>query len=113
MLVDAQNRVWIGTDDGLHQFDERKNTFRRFTVNDGLLSNNTMMGLCLTNRNELLLGNTGGWNTLDMSALAQSVTTSRLRLTEVRINNQPRVADWSKPVELAPDETAVHFDFSA
>lgn len=113
VLVDAQNRVWIGTYDGLHQFDERKNTFRRFTVNDGLLSNNTMMGLCLTNRNELLVGNTGGWNTLDITALTRSATTSRLRLTEVRINNRPRSADWSKPVDLDPDETAVSFDFSA
>ena len=111
--VDAQNRIWIGTYDGLHRFDELKNTFRRFTVNDGLLSNNTMMGICLTNRNELLIGNMGGWNTLDMTALARSVLTSRLRLTEVRINNQPRSADWSKPVDLDPAETAVSFDFSA
>ena len=113
VLVDAQNRIWLGTYDGLHQFDERKNTFRRFTVNDGLLSNNTMMGFCLTDRNELLVGNTGGWNTLDITALAQSAISARLHLTEVRINNQSRAADWSKPVGLAPDETAVRFDFSA
>ncbi len=113
VLVDAQNRVWVGTYDGLHKFDERKNTFRRFTVNDGLLSNDTRMGLCLTKTNELLVGNTGGWNTLDMTSLAQSATTTQLHLTEVIVNNQPRLADWSKPVELAPNETAVRFDFSA
>ncbi len=113
VIVDAQNRVWIGTFDGLHLFDEKKNTFRRFTVNDGLLSNNTMMSFCLTNDNELLVGNAGGWNTLNTAALDRSATATDVHLTNVRINNHNNVADWSKPVVLKPDENAISFDFSA
>ncbi|GAB3777044.1 hypothetical protein GCM10028818_23570 [Spirosoma horti] len=112
VLVDAKNQVWIGTYDGLHLFDEAKNSFRRFTVNDGLLTNSTIMSLCLTPDNKLLVGNVGGWNTLDIAALDRSATFTNIHLTKARINNQDVVTDWSKPVVLKPNETAISFDFS-
>ena len=113
VLVDTQNRVWIGTFDGLHLFDEKTNTFRRFTVNNGLLSNNTTMGFCLTKDSKLLLGNVGGWNTVDITALDRSRIVHDVHLTEARVNNNEKQLDWSKSVVLEPDENAVSFDFSA
>ncbi|WAC13060.1 sensor histidine kinase [Dyadobacter pollutisoli] len=113
VFVDIHNRVWIGTFDGLHLFDEKSNTFRRFTVNDGLLSNNTMMGLCPTGDDKLLVGNVGGWNVLDMAALDRSQVAYNTHLTNVRVNNKDRMANWSKHVSLGPHENAVSFNFSA
>ncbi len=117
VVVDRQNRVWIGSFDGLLRFEEPTNSFRRFTVNDGLLTNNTMFDLALTPFNDLLAGNVGGWNTLNLSQLNRSGAAqqqvSRVRLTSARINNRPFATNWSEPVVLGPEQTAVSFDFSA
>jgi ligand-binding sensor domain-containing protein len=113
VTVDARGRVWIGTYDGLHRFDPVKNTFRRFTANDGLISSNTMQSLTVADTNTLLAGNMGGWNTLDLNALDRTTTGSNLRLTDVRVNNRPSPANWTRPVTLTAEQTAVSFDFSA
>jgi len=113
VLVDGQNRVWLGTFDGLHLLNEKKNTFRRFTLSDGLLSSNTMMGMTLAGSHDLLVGNVDGWNTLNATTLDTTRAVSRVRLTDMRINNQDRAPDWSRPVVLEPDETALRFGFSA
>jgi sugar lactone lactonase YvrE len=39
LLVDSLNRVWIGTSNGLCVLNRERNTFKRFDVTDGLLSN--------------------------------------------------------------------------
>ncbi len=113
VTVDAAGYVWIGTFDGLHRLNRRTNSFRRFTVNDGLLTNSTLSSLLMADANTLLVGNIGGWNSLDLTMLNRSASMSNLRLTDVRVNNQTSSADWSKPVVLEANETAVSFDFSA
>ncbi len=112
VLVDAGNRVWIGTFDGLHLFDQKTNTFRRFTVNDGLLSNDTKISLYAAGKNKLLVGNMGGWNTIDMNMLAKSSAPQEVRLVNVKVNNQESEIDWTKPVKLRHNENAVSFSFS-
>ena len=113
VAVDAQGRVWVGTFDGLLRYDTAKNQFRRFTVNDGLLTNNAMANLTLTPDDQLIVGSAGGWNTLALNAIDKSGTAPAVHLSGVRVNNRSYTADWSKPVRLAPDETAIRFDFSA
>ncbi|MEO6286855.1 MAG: histidine kinase [Dyadobacter sp.] len=112
VLVDARNQVWIGTFDGLHLFDQKSNTFKRFTVNDGLLSNNTKVSLYPAGTDKLLVGNMGGWNTVDMALLARSRVPSEVHLVNARINNQQSEVDWTKPVVLADNENAISFSFS-
>ncbi|MDR6805982.1 sensor histidine kinase YesM/ligand-binding sensor domain-containing protein [Dyadobacter sp. BE34] len=113
VVVDSSNRVWVGTFDGLHVLDEKRNHFRRFTVNDGLLSNNTMVSVLLAGDDKLLVGNLGGWNILDLKRLDKTGGSGNIRLTNVRVNNRESIADWSKPVALKSHENAVSFSFSA
>lgn len=112
VTADAYNRVWIGTFDGLHLFDPGANTFRRFSVNDGLISNDTRISICPAGETRLLVGNMGGWNTVDMALLARSHQPGKVHLANVRINNRDSRLDWKKPVTLKDDENAVSFAFS-
>ena len=38
-MVDSLNRLWIGTSNGLCMLNRNRDNFKRFTVNDGLLTN--------------------------------------------------------------------------
>jgi len=38
-MVDSLNRIWVGTSNGLCMLNRTRDSFKRFTVNDGLLTN--------------------------------------------------------------------------
>lgn len=113
IAVDAWNRIWIGTFDGLHIFDENTLTFQRFTVNNGLIANNTLHGFCLADHKTLIIGNTGGWNVVDIHALSTTRIETTIAISGVKVGNQDFFADWSKPFVLKPKQNAISFDFSA
>ncbi len=113
VAVDAQNRVWIGTYDGLHVLDEPKNTIRRLTASDGLLSNSTMAGLRMGEGDDLFVGSTGGWSTVNTRTISREKVANNLQLTSVRINNRESAQNWRQSVTLTHTENAVSFGFSA
>ena len=113
IAVDAQNRVWIGTYDGLHVLDEAQNTIRRLTINDGLLSNSTMAGLQISVNNDLLVGQAGGWNTLNTQTASHETVPNNPQITDIRINNQEFEQNGQQPFTLTHDQNAIGFDFSA
>ena len=45
VYVDTRGQLWLGTEIGLVQFDPGKNTYQRFTVEDGL-PNNAIKAIC-------------------------------------------------------------------
>ena len=112
VMADSYNRIWVGTFDGLHLFDPDANTFRRFSVNDGLISNDTRISICPAGNSRLLVGNMGGWNTIDMELLARSNHRSAVQLGNIRVNSRESRKDWTKPVTLKDNENAISFDFS-
>ena len=113
IAVDAWNKVWIGTFDGLHLFEESTNTFRRFTVNHGLISNYTLNGFSLADPNILVIGNLGGWNVIDVHKLSTTKAETAIAISGVKVANQAFFADWSKPFVLKPKQSAISFSFSA
>ncbi|NJL77147.1 MAG: hypothetical protein HC892_21160 [Saprospiraceae bacterium] len=113
IAVDAWNRIWIGTFDGLHLFDENTNTFKRFTVNDGLISNNTLSGFCLADKKNLLVGHIGGWNVVTINALSAAKEDATIAISNIKVGNQDFYADWNKSFVLKPKQNAISFDFSA
>ena len=113
IAVDAQNRVWVGTYDGLHVLDEAKNTIRRLTTNDGLLANSTMAGLQMSTDNDLLVGQIGGWNTLNTQTASRETVPNNPQITNIRVNNRESALNWKQTVTLNHRQNAIGFDFSA
>lgn len=56
---DKNNNIWIGTTEGLDLYDESKNTFHHFTVEDGLPSN-TIVSILEDDKNNLWLSTSNG-----------------------------------------------------
>lgn len=113
IVMDAKSRAWIGSLDALTLFDESRKAFRKLTVNDGLISNNTMGGFCMSSHNELLVGNRGGWNAIKIDALDYTEQIDNLAVSSIKVNNKEIAADWSKEVRLERDQNSISFDFSA
>ena len=111
--VDPKNHIWLGTFDGLHSFDEQQNTFNRLTVNDGLISNNTLSGFYFDDRKKLIVGHQGGWNTVDPDQLNYQERGANITISTIRVNGQEFPVDWNQPFQLKRSQNAIGFDFSA
>ena len=113
VAVDAQHHVWVGSYDGLHVLDETENSIRRLTVNDGLLANSTVAGLRIMAGGNLLVGNAGGWNTINTQTISRGTVANNLQLTAVRVNNQESDHNWTGGTTLKHTENAISVEFSA
>ena len=57
LVEDNTGNIWIGNHEGLYCFNASNNRLIRFTINDGLLSNNTLDRIFISNdKTELLVG---------------------------------------------------------
>ncbi len=112
IAVDEKNQAWIGTYDGLHRFDESENKFRRTTIEDGLLSNSTMAGFWLKG-NELIVGQNGGWNTVDTQKLGEVVPSTNLQFSEILVNGRAVSTTNTAEIVLEREENDVQFSFTA
>lgn len=62
LIKDAQNNIWIGTQNGLNYYDRRKNKFKRFIKRNqpNTLSNNSIITLFKDAKDRLWIGTDGG-----------------------------------------------------
>ncbi|QCR25098.1 hybrid sensor histidine kinase/response regulator transcription factor [Pontibacter sp. SGAir0037] len=56
---DSKNNVWIGTTEGLDLYNEKDNTFRHFTIKDGL-PNNTVVSILEDSKHNLWVSTLNG-----------------------------------------------------
>jgi len=63
-LQDTKGNMWIGTTNGLHKFNEQKNSIKLYATKDGL-SNNTIYGLLEDDKNNLWVSTNAGINRFD------------------------------------------------
>ncbi|MFN0257756.1 hybrid sensor histidine kinase/response regulator transcription factor [Pedobacter ureilyticus] len=62
LIKDAQNNLWIGTQNGLNYYDRAKNTFKRFIKRNkpNTLNNNSIITLFKDSKDRLWIGTDGG-----------------------------------------------------
>lgn len=62
LIKDAQNNLWIGTQNGLNYYDRKKNTFKRFIKRNkpNTLSNNSIITMFKDSKDRLWIGTDGG-----------------------------------------------------
>ena len=56
---DSKGNIWIGTSYGLNKFDKKRETFKRYTVKDGI-ANNTIYGVLVDNNDDIWISTNKG-----------------------------------------------------
>jgi len=90
VLADEAGRLWMSTNKGIACYDRHHGTFRTFTVNDGLQSNEF-------NRNAyakgpdgtLFFGGVNGFNYFDPRKLTADSTAAPILITAIKLINKP------------------------
>ena len=92
ILEDDEGFLWISTSKGICRFLYEKNSFRNFTREDGLNSNEFNLNSCLRAGNgEFYFGSENGFNAFFPGKIRENTSIPPVYLTELRINNKPAV----------------------
>nr|WP_314896123.1 two-component regulator propeller domain-containing protein [uncultured Flavobacterium sp.] len=123
MLEDKEGNLWMSTYNGICRFDKKKITFRNFSVNDGLQSNQFSFnaGIKLST-GEFLFGGINGFNSFFPEDIKEFNQKNSLLLTDFYVNNQPieeskndLISEWDsgkiKEVNLPYDQTTLSIEF--
>lgn len=114
LAEDAHGNLWIGNYEGLYRYDPRSEKLMRFTTHDGLISNNTIGKVFVSeNRKQIIVGQEGGLNIVDIEALNRDTPSSPIAITALKIDNTEHPVDYSKPLVLKRDQKVLSVDFAA
>tara|TARA_R110002051_G_scaffold74908_1_gene136500 strand:+ start:11742 stop:15908 length:4167 start_codon:yes stop_codon:yes gene_type:complete len=99
--------LWLGGNSGLTEFDLKNNSFKNFTMNDGLLSNDFNMNACLTDANgRIYFGGYQGINHFIPNEIITNRIESSVYLKELKIFNQKvNPTDKNSPLKKVITQT--------
>jgi signal transduction histidine kinase len=93
---DKNGYLWLSTNRGLSKFNPEKETFRNYTVSDGLQSNEFNTGAYYeTTSGELFFGGINGFNHFFPERIQNNPFVPECILTNLKIFDQPFVTDTS------------------
>ena len=112
---DKMGRLWLSTNRGIAAFDRTTETFRRFTLADGLQGMEYNGGASAQLRDgELAFGGVNGLNLFSPQSIVGSRYAAPIVLTDVRIGNRDvRIPLDDSPLEMAAADRIVRFEFAA
>lgn len=114
LAEDYQGCIWIGNYEGLYCFKPSTRHVTRFSMNDGLLSNNTVRRLFMNaDGRELFVGQKNGLNVVKVNQVLQPLEAPRVAVSSFRVHEQDRYVNFSKPIVLNPSDDAFRVDFIA
>lgn len=89
IVEDDSNNLWISSTIGIIQFNYLSYTFRVFSENDGLQSNEFNQGVFSKGRDgEILFGGINGFNSFNPDSIKGNTTVPAVYITDFRIFNQ-------------------------
>ncbi|MEO8066112.1 MAG: ATP-binding protein [Flavobacteriales bacterium] len=90
VLADNAGHLWMSTNQGIARYDRTTKTFRNFTVNDGLQSNEfNRYAYCKDVNGRLWFGGVNGFNYFDPAHLVQDSAAAPIRITGIKLINRP------------------------
>lgn len=93
ILADGNKNLWVGTNNGLYFYDNKKQSKIRYTISDGLQSMvfNTN-SIALIDTNQIAIGGINGINIFNPSKTNIYKSVAQPKITEILINDQPYTA---------------------
>jgi signal transduction histidine kinase/ligand-binding sensor domain-containing protein/CheY-like chemotaxis protein len=91
ILEDEQGALWISTQNGLSRFDPRKESFRNYTVRDGLQSNTFSVFLApsKSRSGEMFFGGPNGFNAFYPDEIEDNLNPPTVLITDFQLANKP------------------------
>jgi ligand-binding sensor domain-containing protein/serine phosphatase RsbU (regulator of sigma subunit) len=97
LLADNNGYLWLSSNRGISKFDRRLGTFKNFTVEDGLQSDEFNGGAYYqSNSGEMLFGGIGGFNAFYPESITDNPHKPQIVLTDFKLFN--------KSVNIGPEE---------
>src|SRR5690606_24122204 len=125
LVEDPTGFLWVSTQEGLARFDTDTVEFSHLTEQHGLPGNlyNRETAL-LTQRGELVFGNSKGLSIFDPTALADNSYVPPVHITGIQVLNEPldkvitadgeeRAISFAKTLVLQPGESVLELNYSA
>lgn len=125
ILQDANNMLWLSTNNGLVMFDPKKAAFKNFDTNDGLQNNEFTDGASYRSRlsEKLFFGGINGLDIIYPTKLDTVSNFPRLTISEFQVHNvivTPRDSskilkkhiDLAKEISLNYDQNFISFHFT-
>jgi len=114
LAEDYSGNIWVGNHEGLYCFVRLTGKLIRFTINDGLLSNNTIDRIFITNdKKELFVGHTQGFNLVRTEEVLKRLEQPPLVVNSFKIHQEERPVDYGQLIQLRPSQNAFSVDFVA
>ncbi len=117
ILRDNQGDMWFSHNKGLTRFDHEKKTFRDFSVDDGLQSNEFNTGAYFkSSSGELFFGGINGTNSFYPEDIQDNLQIPSVQITRIDLNDKPYLSDtvyWAqKKLQLDYTDNTLAFEFA-
>ena len=118
VLEDASGSLWISTNFGLSRFDPLRNTFRNFTVSDGLQSNEfSQNAYSQDGSGTMYFGGINGLNVFDPGDIVDNPFSPSIALTSLTLDGKPletgQTPEYTTRIVLKWPRDSFEFEFSA
>jgi len=100
ILEGKEGHLWISTDKGISDFNPQDNSFRNYSVNDGLQGDRFLMNSAFSNSSgELFFGGENGFNVFNPAELTKNLNIPEVVLTNFTVFNQPVQVGKDSPLQ--------------
>ncbi|OYX85460.1 MAG: hybrid sensor histidine kinase/response regulator [Flavobacteriales bacterium 32-34-25] len=125
ILEDKKGNLWMSTYNGLCRLNIKNKTFRVFSKNDGLQSNQFSFNAALKlSTGEFLFGGINGFNLFYPEQIKESASNTKILLSGISVNNEPieskpelisklDAKQQIKEIRLPYDQTTLSIEFVA
>ncbi len=116
ILEGSDGTLWLSTNKGLSNFDPRRESFRNYSISDGLQGNQFNPGAFFQSRNgELFFGGTQGFNAFFPEQVTDNPIPPPVVITAFEIFNQPIQTDLpaNETIQLSYRDSYISFEFAA
>ncbi|MEJ7646108.1 MAG: two-component regulator propeller domain-containing protein [Chryseolinea sp.] len=114
LVEDDSGNIWMGNYEGLYCISPITRRIIRFTVSDGLISNNTTRRIFMSNDGKnLIVGHKNGFNFVNVSNLLNPIQAPELAISSFKVHEKLRSVDVTKPIRLERTDNSFSVDFVA
>jgi ligand-binding sensor domain-containing protein/two-component sensor histidine kinase len=114
LAEDTFGNIWIGNHEGLYRYNPTTGHLIKFTMNDGLISNNTVGRVFQANDGqEVLIGQSQGFNVVKVDRFPESFEPPLLAVNSFKIHQTEYPINANEPIRLKPAQNVFSVDFVA
>jgi ligand-binding sensor domain-containing protein/signal transduction histidine kinase/CheY-like chemotaxis protein/AraC-like DNA-binding protein len=120
ILKDKSEQLWFSSNNGLYRLNPDDNHYEKYTLSDGLISNqfNYNSGLLLSD-GRLIFGAVNGYTLFDPTQIQKSNYKPSIIISDFRVGDAPAYSVTElkdnpfQKIRLAHDQSTLHFSFVA